>query len=519
MAITYNLPIRDWYYDTTSEWTLDYPPLFAIFEFFLALIAHLIGLQKDLELSESPIRSNSVIVYQKVTVIISDFVYYYAVYRLSSSLQILLASEKTPIDVKNNSQKLKSVKTQEQTLLDALYKPDIISGMTILLLLQPGLLLVDHIHFQYNGMLSGIFLLSIASIVSRDYAMGSFWFALLLNLKHIYLYCSPAYGMYLIFSYCLARFDAISLIQRTLKLAMIVLAVFTITYLPFANYSIMMQILSRLFPFKRGLTHAYWAPNIWALYNTADKLLGLFNKTQTNFDSEATSKTRFASSTSGLVQEYEHRYLPSVRPSTTFLLVSLFTIPLAIKFALRIKKKSPRLFMKGVTLTAFTAFMFGWHVHEKAIVIVLLPLIAISSIDASLRKTFLRLSLAGTYQLFPLIFEPAEYLTKLSILVAYYYYAHSITTPERVKLNKRKKLYNLLDGLYVFLLIGIEFYITLIHGRLNYSWNPLAKLNNYTFLPLMLTSSFSALGISFSYIELYIDFLSSPEEDAATAAA
>jgi alpha-1,3-glucosyltransferase len=39
MRITQNEPLDNWYFDDYSIWTLDYPPMFAYFEYLLAKLA------------------------------------------------------------------------------------------------------------------------------------------------------------------------------------------------------------------------------------------------------------------------------------------------------------------------------------------------------------------------------------------------------------------------------------------------------------------------------------------------
>jgi alpha-1,3-glucosyltransferase len=60
---------------------------------------------------------------------------------------------------------------------------------------------------------------------------------------------------------------------RFLTLANAVILVFLLSVGPFVLMGQLPQLLSRLFPFTRGLNHAYWAPNAWALVTALDRVL------------------------------------------------------------------------------------------------------------------------------------------------------------------------------------------------------------------------------------------------------
>ena len=72
-ALTHSLPIQDWYYESTSEWTLDYPPFFAYFEWLLSQGAPYFD-KNMLIISASPYESDKTIMYMRLTVIISELV-------------------------------------------------------------------------------------------------------------------------------------------------------------------------------------------------------------------------------------------------------------------------------------------------------------------------------------------------------------------------------------------------------------------------------------------------------------
>ncbi|XP_063705024.1 probable dolichyl pyrophosphate Glc1Man9GlcNAc2 alpha-1,3-glucosyltransferase [Culicoides brevitarsis] len=447
LALTHSLPLSKWYYEATSIWTLDYPPLFAYFEWMLSQIAFFFD-PAMLDVENLDYASPMTVIFQRLSVIVTDVVYALGV--------------KACLDAMNLEKSKKLIGAG-------------------LLLGNIGLLMVDHVHFQYNGLLFGIMLLSIARILQEKYLQAAFYFAYLLHMKHIYIYIAPVYGIYLFKVYCLGKRGNFFL--NLTKLGLVVVSVTAISLGPFVNH--IPQLVARLFPFKRGLSHAYWAPNFWAVYNFIDKFAAILMK----------RKGDVAAGTGGLVKTYEHQILPQISPLMTFLITFLAMLPIIVKLFF-VKNASPRIFIKAVTLCACTSFLFGWHVHEKAILLVLIPLSLLSVVEKFDARMSLFLGTVGYYSLFPLLFKTNLIFIKIGLFGAY----TALTVIAFQGIFNKKCLLRHHEVLYLMGLLGLFVYENFFHYLLKFNLV-------FPFLPLMLTSVYCAVGVLYFWLIYYVDFL------------
>ncbi|RWS26112.1 putative dolichyl pyrophosphate Glc1Man9GlcNAc2 alpha-1:3-glucosyltransferase-like protein, partial [Leptotrombidium deliense] len=466
LAITHSKPLSEWYTESTSEWTLDYPPLFAWLEYGFSQMAPFFDV-KMLKISSKAYESEATILFQRLTVIIMDLFYVYGALQWLSILS-------------------DGVKLKTPSNVDYWFHPYL--AILLMFLLNPGLLMVDHIHFQYNGFLSGVFLLSMARMVQKSELESAFWFAVLLNMKHIYLYVAPAYFVYLLRHYC---FDINSrfAVKKFLKLGLVVGGVFAFSFGPFIAMGQLEKVIRRLFPFKRGLTHAYWAPNFWAVYNTADKGLSI----------ALGQKNESAAMTGGLVQEYNHQVLPNITPFMTMIIVFLSMIPCLHYLWLRASvklKDSSLMFVRSVAICAFCSFLFGWHVHEKAILLVTIPLTPLAFVTSTEGNLFAFLSLVSSVSLFPLLHNPAETPTKIILTAMYCMYCYQFLSLFPKRKGKDTSVFSGIEKCY---LIGLV--LTQIFYSFGSSVLPITP--KLPFLPLLITSLYCSLGVIYSWFKLY----------------
>ncbi|KAF8158135.1 ALG6, ALG8 glycosyltransferase family-domain-containing protein [Crassisporium funariophilum] len=234
MELTLHLPMREWYTYDLAYWGLDYPPLTAYVSWLCGTVAHRINpswvaldVSRGIESPESKL-------FMRMSVLVLDAVVY---------VPALLMFART-------WQGSRSKRTQELSLLA--------------LMLQPALLLIDFGHFQYNSIMLGFTLLAMNCFATGQDLLGAFFFVLSLGFKQMALYYAPAIGSYLL-AKCLylgslhGVSDSNHFPPPLPPLPP-----------PFAPLHTILDPISRIFPFSRGLFEDKVA-NFWCASNVVFK--------------------------------------------------------------------------------------------------------------------------------------------------------------------------------------------------------------------------------------------------------
>lgn len=380
-------------------------------------------------MQKEPVQDAATLAFQRLSVIAADLALAFVTWTLTT----------TKSKGKKNSKKRTSDKNKNAWV------------PFLLIFASPGLLIVDSIHFQYNAPLIALLLFTVSKAQSgKNDVAAAAAFAALVCSKHLFACLGPLFAFHLL-GRCLGRGKAAldgnggkvgaavaASSKHALALAAAVAATIAVAFGPFLvsmEDSSLKPLLARLFPFDRGLLHAYWAANAWALAAGADvalsallkavaprveaaasSALSLPARTATTAKAAATTKaSSFLSSlaaskgsglASGLVQRTRFAVLPTPTAGAAGLCVLLAQAP-ALLAALRSgfvsassassaaapsaaaaaaagkaarKKKSSSSpstpsFAAAAQYCLLCSFVWGYHVHEKAI----LPALALSA--------------------------------------------------------------------------------------------------------------------------------------------
>lgn len=272
MEITINLPIGEWYQNTTRNdlqyWGLDYPPLTAFGSFLCGKIFSWIEPEFMELFSSRGYESYTSKLMMRGSVIVSDIVIWIPAALLFATLRYRSFGK--------------------------LVESRVLFVFTFLLFLPP-LLLIDHGHFQYNSVSLGFTLWAICFIFLDADIFASFMFCLALNYKQMSLYHSAPF-----FFYLLGKSFKNRSILALFSIAFTVVITFSMLWFPFffepamlndertgpaekfnfwAGFSSLGQVLHRIFPVARGLFEDKVA-NFWCVASPVLKLRTLFELNQ-----------------------------------------------------------------------------------------------------------------------------------------------------------------------------------------------------------------------------------------------
>lgn len=280
-------------------------------------------------------------------------------------------------------------------------------GVTAIMM-QPGLILIDHGHFQYNGVMLGLTLASLSSFYANRPLWCCFFFVTSLGYKQMALYYAPAIFVCLLGVCCSPRLNPGLLV----RIALVTLLSFFLLFAPlllgglrsgvvphdpanagnglpiFSSFPLLapylqdrsvwyypatqqlLQSVHRIFPFARGIFEDKVA-NFWCVANNMVKL-----------------------------RQYPISLLQRASLAATFVTI----LPPCIILFLRPQTET---LLYGLAATAWGFFLCSFQVHEKSVLLPLLPMTVLLAqrhgLAPSVRAWVGLANVLGAWTMYPLL--------------------------------------------------------------------------------------------------------------------
>ncbi|KAB8237053.1 dolichyl-P-Glc:Man(9)GlcNAc(2)-PP-dolichol alpha-1,3-glucosyltransferase ALG6 [Aspergillus alliaceus] len=374
MEITIHLPMSKWYTYDLQYWGLDYPPLTAYHSWLLGKIGTLFDPSWFALDASRGFEDPQLKIFMRATVVVSE----YLIYIPAVVTFLRRYTQMHGVPVWSASISLAAI------------------------LLQPSTILIDHGHFQYNTVMLGLVAASLDAILAGRMLWACIFFVGALGFKQMALYYAPVMFAFLL-GICLSRRIHIT---RLLCISLVTIASFAVLISPlvvaalsvdaqnhlssiplppvlqalpieldknsilYAPLLQLTQIIHRIFPFSRGLFEDKVA-NAWCAIHTFYKL-----------------------------HRFEAALLQRVSLGAT---LASITIPCAIIF------RHPRasFLLPALSTVAWGFFLFSFQVHEKSVLLPLLPMTFLLAGDAGLSKETRAwvgwANMLGSWTMFPLL--------------------------------------------------------------------------------------------------------------------
>ncbi|KAF2432885.1 ALG6, ALG8 glycosyltransferase [Tothia fuscella] len=375
LEIAIHLPVSQWYFYDLEWWGLDYPPLTAYHSWILGKIGNAINPSWFELYNSRGLDDHLLKVYMRATVLVSEYVTY---------IPAIVVFVRRYIQQQG-------VSSWEGSIA------------LVAILMQPATLLIDHGHFQYNTVMLGFAATCMANFLRGNILMGCISFVCALGFKQMALFYAPAVFAYLLGS-CISpkinpvRFMSIALTTTAAFAALfapLLLGALYDTYRGVPNsklseppllsalpwdvdskswyYPVLLQLtqsIHRIFPFARGIFEDKVA-NLWCTIHTFHKL---------------------------------HLYSSTVVQRAALAATSAAILPPCL---ILFHKPRKELLPYGFATVAWAFFLCSYQVHEKNVLLPLLPMTLLlaghGGLTPSIRAWVGFANILGTWTLFPLL--------------------------------------------------------------------------------------------------------------------